>query len=272
MGDSIQTQGVLNFVNNSGRVERGVETRYARLYGMHRLSSDGNVPKWEEEGTWYREYSIVLRPQDIEGAQSLTFHYDRDTSAEEAWAYDPRTRRTRKIVHNHYETSFGLNFLVEDHAGFNGHLHAHTWHYQGEQVVLVPGFLKGARPTFSGKNNWYPLIPWELRKAVIVEAIPKDPNHPYGKRRLYIDRQLFSVLYGFIYDRDGAHWRTLFHCMDKPKFVPGNADVSVPAYIGNVWIDYKTDHASLWVGDKVLVNQPLLPEMFTVKELMRKGK
>jgi len=272
MGDSLQTQGALNSVNNSGGVEKSVETRYARLYGMHRLNPDHNVPRWEKEGTWWREYSIVLRPQDLEGAQRLTFHPDANTSAEDAWAYDPRSRRIRKVVHNHYEASVGLNFMVEDYSGFNGYIHAHTWRYQGEQVALVPGFLKGTRPTFGGKNNWYPLIPWELRRVVVVEVTPKDSNHPYGKRRLYIDRQLFTVLYAFVYDHDGAHWRTLFHCLANPKFDPENADAGVPLQVGNVWIDYQTNHASVWVGDKVLLNKPLPPNMFTVEELMRRGK
>ena len=271
-GTSIQTLGTLRSVNNSGAIERSVETRYARLYGMHRLGPDGNVPEWEQEGTWWREYSVVLRPQDLEGAQRLTFHYDADSATNGAWVYDPQTRRTRDVVDNHLETSFGLNFLVEDHAGFNGYLHAHTWRYLGEQVVLVPGILKGTPPVLGGKNNWYPLIPWELRRVIIVEATPKDPNHPYGKRRLYIDRQFFSVLYAFIYDHEGAHWRTLLHCLADPAFDPKNATVGVPLHVGNMWIDYKINHASVWTADEVLISQPLPPKIFTVKEMVRRGK
>src|SRR5262245_27581101 len=81
MGSSIQTLGTLRSVNCSGAVERGVETRYARLYGMHVIgpNGNGNVPEWEQEGTWWREHSIVLRPQDLEGSQRLTFHHDADT-------------------------------------------------------------------------------------------------------------------------------------------------------------------------------------------------
>jgi hypothetical protein len=161
---------------------------------------------------------------------------------------------------------------VEDHAGFNGRIHAHTWQYKGEQVVLVPGIFKGKTPTFGGKNDWYPMVSWELRKVIILDVTPKENNHPYGKRRLYIDRQTFSVLYGFIYDDNGDHWRTLFHCLDKPKFVPGNDDVAVPLFVGNIWIDYKINRASLWVGDKMIVNQPVSPKIFTTKELLRRGK
>jgi hypothetical protein len=272
MGDSMQNQGALHSINNSGGIERSVETRYARLYGMHRLSPDRNVPKWEEEGVWWKEWGITLRPQDIEGAQFLTLHPDADSPAQEKWAYDPRTRRTRKVVHNVYESSMGINFMVEDYSGFNGYLYAHTWHYQGEQIALVPGFLKGEQLTTGGKNKWYPITPWELRKVVIMEVIPKDSNHPYSKRRFYIDRQTFSVLYAFVYDHEGNHWRTLFHCFGNPKFYPENADAGVPLHIGNVWIDYQTNHASAWIADKLLYNRPLPPKMFTVKELMRRGK
>jgi hypothetical protein len=225
MGDSLQTLGTLRSVNGAGAVEKSVETRYARLYGMHRPNPDRNVPEWEQEGTWWREYSIVLRPQDLEGSQRLTFHHDADTSDDAAWVYDPQTRRTRDIVYNHLETNFGLNFLVEDQGGFNGYLHAHTWRYLGEQVTLVQGILKGAQVTLGGKNNWYPLIPWELRRVVILEATPKDSNHPYSKRRLYIDRQLYTILYAFIYDREGTHWRTLIQCLADPKFDPENDQV-----------------------------------------------
>jgi hypothetical protein len=275
MGDSLQTLGTLRSVNSSGSIERSVETRYARLYGMHRLNPDDNVPEWEQDGTWWREHSIVLRPQDLEGAQRLTFHHDDDTATNGAWVYDPQTRRTRDVVDNHLETSFGLNFLVEDHSGFNGYLHNHTWRYVGEQVMLVPGILKGAVgtiPPLGGKNNWYPLVPWELRRVLIVEATPKDSSHPYGKRRLYIDRQLFYIFYAFVYDHEGAHWRTLLHCLADPKFDPKNAAAGVQLHVGNMWIDYKTERASVWTADEVLVGQPLSPKIFTVKEMVRKGK
>jgi hypothetical protein len=239
---------------------------------MHRLSPDRNVPQWEKEGIWWKEIILTLRPSDLEGAQLLTVHPDADVLAIEKWAYDPRTRRTRKVVFNPLEATFGLNFLTEDHSGFGGYFHTQTWRYQGEQVALVPGFLKGTKPTSGGKNGWYPMIPWELRRVVIVEATPKEPDHPYGKRRFYIDRQLFWVLCAFVYDKDGAHWRTLFHVLANPKFDPENADVGVPMQVGNVWIDYKTNYASIWVEKKILLNQPLPPGIFTLEEMLSKGK
>lgn len=102
---------------------------------MHRLDAKDNVPRWEKEGTWYREHSIVLSPQDLEGAQRLSFHYADDTADQKAWAYDPQSRRTRSIAVNLNETSFGLNFLIEDHSGFNGHVR--------DQVLIRYYFVNG---------------------------------------------------------------------------------------------------------------------------------
>ena len=164
-GDTMQNQGTLRSVNSSGNIERAVENAYARMYGMYRPNPDNNVAQWEKEGTWFRDHSIVLSPQDLEGAQQLTFHYAADANAKKAWAYDPRSRRTRSVVVNMLDSSFGLNFMVEDYSGFNGYLSEHDWEYVGEQVALVPGLLQKTPPEFGGKNGWYPLIPWELRKS-----------------------------------------------------------------------------------------------------------
>ncbi len=272
LGSTLQTLGTLRSVNASGTVERAVETRYARLYGMYRTGQDGNIPEWEQEGTWWREHSIVLRPQDLEGAQQLTFHPATDSATNKAWAYDPQTRRTRDTVDNHLETSFGLNFLVEDHSGFNGYIREHTWTYVGEQVLLVPGILKGTPPTIGGKNNWYLSVPWELRKMVILDVTPKNSSHPYGRRRFYIDRQIFSLFYAVVYDHEGNHWRTLFHCFGDPTFDGKNATAAAPLHLANIWVDYKSNLASVWTADEILVNHPLPPGMFTVKEMVRRGK
>ena len=126
------------------------------------------------------------------------FHYAADTADQKGWAYDPQSRRTRSIVVNHQAASFGANYLIEDHAGFQGYLHNHTWTYIGEQVVLVPGFIGGTPPEYGGKGGWYPQSPWELRTVVVLEATPNNSGHPYGKRRMYLDRQTYAGFMGLL--------------------------------------------------------------------------
>lgn len=273
MADTYVTQGVLRTVNNSGRVERSVDSLFSRFYGMFRTNPENNVAKWEKEGTWMREHSIVMSPQDLEGAQSLTFHYANDQLNDKGWAYDPQSRRTRSIVVNHEAASFEANFLIEDHAGFQGYLRNYDWTYIEEKVALVPGFIGGEPPAYGGKSGWYPIAPWELRKVVVVECTPKGSSHPYGKRRFYFDRQIFSTLNVFVYDRDGNHWRTLFHTFGTPSEDPKNADiVGTHLHLGNAWIDYKSETAAIWTSSKIEINRPLKPRMMTVKHMVRLGK
>ena len=92
-------------------------------------------------------------------------------------------------------------------------------------------------------------------------------------RRFYIDRQIYSVFCVVVYDREGQHWRTLLHTFGDPADDPDNAEVKgTHLHLGNVWIDYKSNRAALWTADEVLVNKPLKPRKFTVKEMVRAGE
>lgn len=71
-GETMQNQGTLRAVTNSGNIERAVDNAYARMYDMSRSNPDDSVARREKEG--FRDHSVVLSPQDLEGAQRLTFH------------------------------------------------------------------------------------------------------------------------------------------------------------------------------------------------------
>lgn len=272
-GDTRQVWSTVASRNSAGAEERAVETYYAQMYGVHRATSARNVPEWEKEGIFYKEYLLTLSPLDLEGAQTVQYRYDRDLDADEVWAYDPRTRRSRKRAFNPLEASLGLTFIWEDRTGgFGGYIHPHTWRFVGEEVVLVPGIIKGDTPHFGGKGNWYPVDPWELRKAVVVEAIPKDSGHPYGRRLLYLDKQTYGVLCALAYDHKGRHYRTAFQLFSDPDFNSWNPGTRVPIHIGTAWIDYQADRATVNVNRKVVYDEPLSPRIFTIEEMLRKGK
>ena len=272
-GDTLMTQGVMRSVNSSGNIERAVDSFYTRMYGMYRTNPENNVEKWAQERTWWREHSIVRSPQDLDGAQSLTFHYAADRADQKGWAYDPQSRRTRSIVVNLQAASFGTSYLIEDYLGFHGYLRDHTWTYLGEQLVLVPGFIGGTPPEYGGRGGWYPQSPWELRIVVVLEATPNNSGHPYGKRRMYLDRQTYAAFYVFMYDRDGKHWRTLLHTFGNPADDPGNADVKgTHLHLGNACLDYKRKTAAIWSADRIEINKPMKPRAFTIKHMMRLGK
>ena len=52
---------------------------------------------------------------------------------------------------------------------------------------------------------------WELRRALRIRMVPKDPDHPYSKKEFWVDRQTMQPLYSFAYDRSGALWKLIYH-------------------------------------------------------------
>jgi hypothetical protein len=215
---------------------------------------------------------MTFRPTDSEGTQTVGIRYNQDTRGDDRWLYDPKTRRTRKLVYNPYDAFQGLTFLSEEFSGFEGHVSAHEWRFVEDKVLLTPGIVKKEAASLGGKCQCYPADPWELRWVYVVDAIPRDPNHPYGRRRLYIDRQFGSPLFSVIYDKEGRHWRTFFFSFAHPDATQYNQGQQVPVFAGNSWVDHQAERATVWVPSKNIYNRRLPPHSFTVGAMMRLGK
>ncbi len=149
---------------------------------------------------------------------------------------------------------------------------SNDWKYLGETVVLAPGPIQAAESTLSGKGNWYPLDPWELRRAVVVEARSKKSHPVYGRRVLYIDLQTYTILYALTYDREDNHKRTFFFVYFHPEFNPWENEGWIPQLAAQISIDYQRERASIFQTHKVLYNRPLKNTLFNRSALMRYGK
>jgi hypothetical protein len=272
-GDSVQYWPTNEHRTGSGAVERSETFYIAIMYGPHRPDPASNFPTWEKGGVYFKRYMRVVAPSDAEGRQVMSLTYEDDTRLDDQWVYDPRTRRTRKVVYNPYEAPGNGQLLSEDTSGFNGYIHPYEWKYLGEKVVLAPGPIRSAKPTLGGKGNWYPLDPWELRKAIVLEVTSPDWHPLYSRRLLYIDTQTYSNLYTFAYDRTGKHRRTFLQVYFHPEFNPWNNKVWLPQISAQLSIDYERDRASIFQTHKVVYNEPLNENRwFTVMALMLHGK
>lgn len=272
-GETSQFWPTSEMRNSSGAVERTTSFYAVSMHGMHQPEPSKNHPEWEKEGILIKRYMRMLAPSDMEGIQVLSYLYDKDTVANDQWVYDPKTRRTRKAVYNPYEASEGGELLMEDRGGFGGYIHDYEWKYLGEKVVLAPGPIKAAEPTLGGRGRWYPVDPWELRKAVVVEAKPKESHPVYSRRVLYIDLQTYVTLYALAYDREGNHKRTFFLVHLHPEFDPwGNETWRIPRIAAQLSIDYQRERASIFQTHKVAQNEPLEEKMFETGALTRYGK
>ena len=184
----------------------------------------------------------------------------------------PKSRRTRKIVYTPYVAPGRGTTLIEDRSGFMGYIHDYTWTYLREQVVLVPGPIQAATPTWGGKGNWYLVDPWELRQASVVEATPKASHPLYSRRLLYLDVQTSLPLYALTYDHAGQHKRTFLLVARHPDFNPWDNPEWLAQIAAQASIDYQLARANNFQISKILHNRPLRPSQFTIMALMLQGK
>jgi len=52
---------------------------------------------------------------------------------------------------------------------------------------------------------------WELRDAWLIRMIPKNEDHPYHHKDIWIDKETFAPLYSFAYDRKEELWKIIWH-------------------------------------------------------------
>ena len=273
-GNTVQWWGSFRSVGESGNVDREMEFYYILAYGMHRPpSSDGSNPnRWEKEGVLYKEFYQVLAPFDMKNTMSLKHRYNEDQRKDDDWYYTPSARKIRKLIVRHEDTIMDTDFLNEDFFGFSGYIHAYNWKLLGTKRLLAPVGTRAASTTYGGKGGWYPVDPWELREMVVLEGTPKAADHPYGRRVLYIDQQMYVPIYTLIYDRQGKHYKILFEVYGNPKYNPGNEHVRVPVWVGESMIDHQGGHASVSFMTKTVYNAEVPDDFFKLDKMVARGQ
>jgi hypothetical protein len=272
-GDNVQYWPTNEHRTGSGALERSEAFYIVMMYGPHRPNPEANREAWERAGVYMKRYMRVVAPSDAEGRQIMSLTHEDDTQIDDQWVYDPRTRRTRKVVFNPYEAPGNGQLLSEDTSGFNGYLHPYEWKYLGEKIVLAPSPIKNTAPTLGGRGGWYPVDPWELRKAIVLEATSKAGHPLYSRRMLYLDSQTYTHLYTFAYDHPGKHRRTFLQVHFHPEFNPWNNTVWLPQLAAQLSLDYTNDRASIFQTHKVVYNAELSEaRWFSVMALMLNGK
>lgn len=268
-GDSKEYWGEMRSLTATGALDSLLGLHGTFLYGMHRPDVAKNIPEWEQEGVYYKQFLELTAPPVIRGNLNLTLRHDDDIRIDSQWTYDVQVRRVRRPPAYHLASVSGLVFLLEDTWGFSGYLHPYRWRFIGEQRLLVPGLAKTDHIVLGGRGDWYPTgQPWELRRVYVVEGTPID-SHPYARRVFYIDKQTANVLYILIFNSEGHHWRTVFRCYAHPDFTPWNKGQRIWVTLGHSWIDHLAERAAVYVAEKTVYNQPLSPQLFGLARLQQ---
>jgi hypothetical protein len=166
----------------------------------------------------------VDAPFDARGILVMTYRYKaadapRDRAKnDDTWVYLPDLRRVRRISSaQRTDAVAGTDFTFDDLFSFAGIPPQYSWQCMGEQDVMVPFNTAVLAYPYAEDHNFGPYglsyadDRWEMRHAWILRFDPKNEDHPYSYKDLWIDKQIYEPLYSFAYDRKKELWKIIWH-------------------------------------------------------------
>jgi hypothetical protein len=166
----------------------------------------------------------VDEPFDARGIMTLSYRYKAsDFPLDEArnddlWVYIPDLRRVRRISQAQRTDSIqGTDFTMDDLRSFAGIPPQYQWTCLGEARVIHPinspklGYPYNDDYNYGPYGFSYSNDRWELRDAFIVRFNPKNEDHPYHHKDIWIDKQTYQPLYSAAYDRKQELWKLIWH-------------------------------------------------------------
>ena len=166
----------------------------------------------------------VNEPREFNGTRTLTYRYAKSfgplaiAQPEDTWIYLREIRRIRKVSQKQRSAAIsGTDFTFDDLFTFSGLPAQYHWKCLGYDEVLAPmntqhkGYPYEEEARYGSSGLSYANDRWELRRAIKLEMVPKQDDHPYARKELWLDVQTMQPLYSFAYDHTGALYKIIYH-------------------------------------------------------------
>jgi hypothetical protein len=195
----------------------------ARVEPQYLDQNEGNIFKNEKR---FSAFGVdVLAPFDARGIIVLQYRYKAadapldQTRNDDTWVYVPDLRRTRRIsTAQRTDSVQGTDFTFDDLRSFSGIPPQYGWTCLDERDILAPVNTQSlAYPYTEDEYNFGPYgfsfanDRWEIRRTWVIQFDPKNDDHPYHHKDIYIDKETYKPLYSFAYDRRGELWKIIWH-------------------------------------------------------------
>lgn len=184
--------------------------------------TDGDVFRGEKRKLAYGV--DVLAPFDAKGISIINYRYKSsdgvvgDAKNDDTWVYVPALRRVRRIsTAQRTDAVSGTDFTFDDFSGFFGIPPQYEWACLGEMDVLATVNSQIKAYPYSRDHNFGPYglsfadDRWELRHAFKIRMVPRNADHPYAEKIIYVDKNTAEILYSFAYDRKHELWKIIYH-------------------------------------------------------------
>jgi len=209
-------------------------------------SSGGTIFRGEKRSESLRVE--ITDPQDQRGTRILRYRYRPSLGKPDDLWVGPAIGTPVHLRGSTWPERLGQSELVlQDLDGFVDRVSAYRWRCLGEQTLLGAVRTDLLQPLARDDPRWGPsglAVPpgeLELRRALHLRAIPRDPAYPYGFRDFWIDTDSFEPLYFAAYDRSGSILRlgvqTSAWSGDSSDLYPGWPGIPEPRDLyGVAWL------------------------------------
>ncbi|UCE85794.1 MAG: DUF1329 domain-containing protein [Deltaproteobacteria bacterium] len=227
-GDGTQTHFFYSYWDRGEQLPLYYEGTSKRIQLAHRVEAeyldkqDGDLFRGEKRKNAFGVE--VTAPFDARGIALMTYRYkaadnpQAESKNDDTWVYVPTLRRVRRIsTAQRTDAVSGTDFTFDDLFSFSGIVPQYTWQCLGEMEIIAPMNSKVRAYPYTKDHNFGPYglsyadDNWELRHALKIRFVPKNPDHPYHHKDIYIDKQTLNPLYSFAYDQKEELWKILWH-------------------------------------------------------------
>ncbi|MCP3986516.1 MAG: DUF1329 domain-containing protein [bacterium] len=202
----------------------------------------------------------INQPFDARGIALMTYRYksadkpQAEAKNDDTWVYVPALRRVRRIsTAQRTDAVSGTDFTMDDLRSFSGIIPQYEWECLGEFDIIAPMNSKILAYPYSKDINFgpygvsYASDNWEMRKAVKIRFTPRNSDHPYDHKDIYLDKETLTALYSFAYDRTNELWKIIWHnhrfSEDHPEWYPGWPEIPNPndlRVVGDMIVNVQT--------------------------------
>jgi hypothetical protein len=228
----------------------GETVRLAHRFEERHEENDFDIFRGEK-----RKYAFGVQvdaPFDARGIMLLSYRYKSsdlpraEARNDDTWVYVPTLRRVRRIsTAQRTDAISGTDFTMDDLRSFAGIVPQYEWTCLGEARMIAPMNTTQKGYPYEKDHNFGPYglsfanDKWELRDAFVVRMKPKNADHPYHHKDIYLDKQTYAPLYSFAYDQKNELWKIITHNhrwsqnrdLTGPDWFPGWEDVPEPRAI-----------------------------------------
>jgi hypothetical protein len=179
------------------------------------------------ERLWAFALYPQLAPASDRGTGMVRFRYADARRADDAWSWNPGTRRLRRLNEAFLSSATGAQAFDPDHySGFNPKTEEYEYRFLGESEKLAVVHAENSTEVRCATDGGGSACPeaWESRHLYTVEAIPRPTvlsQALQSRSVIYIDSEIWFAPYVDTYDRDGQLFQnTVFWLAYRDRTVP----------------------------------------------------